>query len=293
MTEAQLKDGIYPSMTREQYDALVGRENWSRLKNLGRSPAHYRHALLEPREDTSALRNGRANHVAIFEPEKFASLVSVWDGGRRQGKAWDSFCDANIGKDILTKSEYDLLLGMQRAVRQHPVASRYLRHGQAEVSILWTYATESVQGLPGLRIPCKSRLDYLAADWILDLKTCRDASPMAFGRSAFNLEYHAQAAYYVDAVEERTGRRLPYFIVAAELSPPCVVQVYQLPEHVLSAGRDHHRSLLYRLDECRREDRWGGYSDEEMDLELPRWSGIETPEPEGESLEELGLTINA
>lgn len=279
-------------MTREQYDALVERENWSRLKNLGRSPSHYRHALLEPREDTSALKNGRANHIAVFEPEKFANQVAVWDGGRRAGKVWDAFCDSCGDKDILTEPEYEQLIGMQRAVRQHPVASRYLRCGQAEVSVLWTHVVEELGGLPGYSIPCKSRLDYVAPEWLLDLKTCRDASPMAFGRAAFNFEYHAQAAYYVDAIAAATGMRLPYFIVAAELAPPCVVQVYRIPEHVLAAGRDRYRSLLYQLNECRREDRWDGYASEELDLELPRWSGIETPEPEGESLEDLGLVIN-
>lgn len=286
------KDGIYPNMTREQYDALGERENWSRLKNLGRSPAHYRHALLEPREDTSALRNGRANHVAVFEPQRFAGLVTVWEGGRRAGKVWDAFCDANADKDILTRDEYDQLLGMQRAVRQHPVAGRHLQRGQSEVSVLWTHAVKPLGGIPGYSVPCKSRLDYLAQDCIIDLKTCRDASPAAFGRAAFNFEYHAQAAYYVDAVAAVTGKELPYIIVAAELSPPCVVQVYRIPEHVLAAGRDRYRSLLYRLNECRREDRWDGYADDELDLELPRWSGIEAPEPEGESLEDLGLTIS-
>lgn len=290
--QEQAKDGIYPDMTRAQYDAHVGRENWSRLKAMGRSPAHYRDALLRPREDTSALRNGRANHVAVFEPERFAGLVAVWEGARRQGKVWDAFCDANADKDILTRAEYDQLIGMQRAVRQHPVASQYLRRGQAEASILWTHTVKPIGGIPGYSVPCKSRLDYLAPEWILDLKTCRDASPAAFGRSAFNFEYHAQAAYYVDAVAAVTGKELPYIIVAAELSPPCVVQVYRLPDYVIAAGRDRYRSLLYQLNECRREDTWGGYSDEELELELPRWSGIETPEPEGESLEDLGLTIS-
>lgn len=287
-----MKDGIYPNMTRAQYDELVDRENYSRLKSMGRSPAHYRHALLQPREDTPALRNGRANHVAVFEPQRFAGLIAVWEGARRQGKAWDAFCDANAGKDILTKAEYDQLIGMQRAVRQHPIASRYLQRGQAEVSVLWTHSTEAVGGLAGHDMPCKSRLDYLAPEWILDLKTCRDASPKAFGRAAFNFDYHAQAAFYVDAVAAVTGKRLPYIIVAAELAPPCVVQVYRLPDHVLEAGRNHYRSLLFRLSECQREDRWDGYASEEMDLELPHWSGIETPEPEGESLEDFGLTIN-
>jgi hypothetical protein len=283
-----MKDGIYPDMTRAQYDALTDRENWSRLKNMGRSPAHYRHALLEPREDTSALRNGRANHVAVFEPEKFANLVAVWDGGRRQGKTWDAFLEANAGKDILTRAEHDQLVGMQRAVRQHPVARDYLRGGQAEVSVLWTFTIPEL----GISMPCKSRLDYLTPDCILDLKTCRDASPAAFGRAAFNFEYHAQGAFYQDAVFAATGRRLPYIVPAAELSPPCVVQVYRLPEHVLAAGRDRYRALLCQLDACRREDRWDGYASEELELELPRWSGIEAPESDAESIEELGLVIN-
>lgn len=286
------KDGIYPDMTREQYDALTERENFSRLKILGRSPAHYRHALLEPSKDKPAFRLGRANHVAVFEPERFANLVAVWDGGDRRGKAWEAFKADHSDRDILKSDEYEQLLGMQRAVRQHPIASKYLRRGQAEASILWTLMTEAVDGLPGLNIPCKSRLDYIAPGCLLDLKTCRDASPAAFGRSAFNFDYFTQAAFYADAFEAVTGERRPYIIVAAELAPPCVVQVYRVPEHLLAAGRDRYRSLLYRLAECRREDRWEGYAEDEIDLELPRWSGIETPEPEGESLEDLGLTIS-
>ncbi len=282
-------DGIYPEMTREQYDALTGRDNWSLVKIMGRSPTHYRHALLEPRADTASLRNGRANHVSILEPELFAGSVAIWDGGRRAGKTWDAFCEANAGKDILTAEEYRLLIGMQRAVRQHPDASKYLRGGKAEVSVLWTHTPDALLGLPPM--PCKSRLDYLTKDWIVDLKTCRDASPGAFGRSAFNFEYYAQAAFYSDAVEAVTGRRLPYVIIAAELAPPCVVQVYRVPEYVLAAGRDRYRSLMFRLGECRAADAWGGYSEEEMDLELPRWSGVDVPEAEGESLNDLGLSI--
>lgn len=273
-----MKDGIYPELTRAEYDALADRENWSRLKNMGRSPMHYRHGLLEPRADTAALLNGRANHVAVFEPQRFAGLVSVWEGGRRQSKTWDAFRAANAGKDILTKAEYDQLIAMQRAVRQHPVASHYLQGGKPEVSVLWTHKAPAIGALPGYAIQCKSRLDYLAPKWILDLKTCRDASPKAFGRAALNLGYHAQAAYYVDAVEAVTGERLPYVIIAAELAPPCVVQVYRLPEHVLDAGRDEYRSLLFRLNECRATDQWGGYAAAELDLELPQWSGVVIPE---------------
>lgn len=284
------KDGIYPNMTRAQYDALEDRENWSRLKNIARSPAHYRHALLEPRADTAALRNGRANHVAVFEPQRFAGLVSVWDGGRKQGKVWDAFAEANADKDILTRAEYEQLIAMQRAVRQHPVASRYLQKGQPEVSVLWTHNLAPIDGPGGLYTPCKSRLDYLAPEWILDLKTCRDASPKAFSRSAFNFDYHTQAAYYVDAVAAVTGKRLPYIIVAAELAPPCVVRVFRVPEYILASGRDRYRALLFQLNDCKRQDCWDD-SLEELDLELPPWSGVETPEPEGESLEDFGLNI--
>ena len=64
------------NLTRAQYDALVA-VNWSSLKHLGRSPAHYQAALKQTFADTDTLRIGRAFHVAALEPQRAESLYAV------------------------------------------------------------------------------------------------------------------------------------------------------------------------------------------------------------------------
>src|SRR5438128_2539049 len=108
-------DGLH-ELRREDYDS-VERINHSSLKLIARSPSHYLHGLLEERADTDALKMGRVTHLAVLEPERFRSLITVWDGGRRVGKDWDKFCEQNAGRELLTEEEHKLCLALQQAVR--------------------------------------------------------------------------------------------------------------------------------------------------------------------------------
>lgn len=254
--------------------------NFSTLKDLRRSAAHYRHSLLHPREDTDAMRMGRCIHAATLEPDRFQSRCALWTGLKRAGKKWEKFCDDNGGREILRKAEWDQCLAVQRAVRSHPAAADLLKSGRAEVTIEWA---DSETG-----IKCKARIDYLA-DAISDLKTCKDASPVTFGRTAWRLAYHTQAAWYQEAVRAATGRLLPFSFIAAEVEEPHVVQVYNVPEHVLDIGREEFRGLLRALAAYRERDQWPGYSDDgaALELSLPRWA-VDADE---ENLGELDLAI--
>lgn len=279
-------NGVH-SISREDYDKLA-RENWSKLKLLSRSPAHYRHNLLVKRKDTDALKRGRVSHVATFEPERFASEVAIWDGGIRRGKLWDSFKLRHDGAELLTADEYDECLAIGAAVRADRLASPYLSGGRAEQTLLWTHVAQRLAGCPGYEIECKGRVDFIAeCGAIVDLKTTRNASQKSFGRDSFNFKYHCQAAFYVDGYLAATGKRLPYIIVAVEVEAPHVVAVYRLTDEQLAAGRDEYRSLLDRLYVCKSENKWGGYMESEQDLELPSWSGL----GDDESVEGLGLTV--
>jgi hypothetical protein len=289
------ENGIYTEVTREDYERLANRVNWSTLKYLKRSPAHYRAFTLErERADTDALRLGRASHVATLEPERFLATHAIWDGGRRFGKDWDKFVSQNSGLEILTESQYQDAKAIADAVRNDVHAGPLIRQGSAEVTMLWTHS-QAANGVPGFEIPCKGRLDFGArAGAIVDLKTCRDASPDGFGRAAFQLDYLGQAAFYVDGhAIAGSGEHLPYFIIAVEKEEPHVVQVYTVPERLLDMGRQVYRSLLARLWECRQRSEWPGYGNGPMELQLPRWMqdttdvselGITTGEDEHDSL---------
>jgi hypothetical protein len=262
---------LMPGLSRAQYDAM-GAVNWSTLKHLSRSPAHYR-AALEWVPDKDSLKVGRAIHLSVFEPEKYGSEVVVWGTEEeqkvRRGKVWDAFAAKHAGKEILTADEAELARNVGRAVRTEATARKYVEGGVGEVSILW-----SQDG-----IEMKSRLDFLAhCKAIVDLKTTLDASPEGFAKESWRYRYHVQAALYSDAHHAATGERWPVVLVAAEKSSPWLVQCYRVPEAMLEAGRREYRSLLEQLAWCRSQNEWPGYASAEMDLMAPRWAAHELEE---------------
>jgi exodeoxyribonuclease VIII len=259
-------------MTREEYDEIDA-VNWSTAKQIARSNSHYAHALARTAaEDTDAMAFGRALHIAILEPDLYASGVAVWGEGVRRGKKWDAFEPAALsaGQDMITRAQDVRIATICHRVRSDPSMLSLIERGRAEVTVLWR------DGETGL--DCKGRLDFVPDDpagAAVDLKTCRDASPDAFGRCALRYGYHAQAAFYVDGLARSTGLApRPYLILALESTPPYVAQVYRVHDEALELGRDEYRRCLAKIVEYRADARatGRGYADGPMDLQLPKWA---------------------
>lgn len=249
-------------LPRAEYDATPGM-NWSKLKILGRSPAHFRHALMQPVERTEAMVIGNATHVAVFEPEDFRARFAIWDGGARRGKEWTAFQKENRGRDILTQSQADEARIIANAVRNDRHAAKYVSGGRGEVTLRWHR-----DGLD-----CKARPDFVAnIGAIVDLKTTKDASPAGFGKQVANLDYLSQCAWYADGYALVTGSRLPFKLIAAEKSAPHVVQVHNVTDELLALGRERYATLLEQYAKCAADNHWPGYVDGEIDLVLPRWA---------------------
>jgi hypothetical protein len=277
---------IHFNMSRADYDRR-GEVNWSTLKLIAKSPAHYHAALLASvSEDTDARQRGRAVHCAVLEPARFRSDFVTWTGKVRNGRAWDDFQRQNAGKEIITQSMTDAALTMARAASATPAARPYLMGGRSEATLLWTYQRATLGGLPGFSVECRSRLDFIAdCGALVDLKTTRDASPSGFGREVARYSYHAQAAFYQDAYFAVTGKRLPYVFVAIEAASPHVGAVYRATDAAFELGRNLYVDLMDRLNACQRDNRWPGYGDGEMDLELPAW--LAPDDDESEDLSDL------
>lgn len=263
-------NGIYFDHPWEQY-ARNPRLNFSLLKEMARSPAHFRHRLTAKREDTEAMKLGRAVHLAAFEPDRFRERVVRWDGGARRGKDWTDFQELSAGLEILTEEEHAACLAMTDAVRGHDTAGPLVSKGHAEMSVLWTHKQAGAGAVPGYSFECKGRVDF-ATTALADLKTTRDASPEEFGRQAFKLNMHVQAAYYSDGYFAVTGQRLPYYLIAVEKAAPHVVAVYQVDEMHLELGRVAYRSWLDKLALCKRENHWPAYFDGAQSVAFPRWA---------------------
>lgn len=285
--------GLFTHVPREDYDR-IDRINWSALKHMKRSPFHFREAAREKVDkDTDAMRVGRATHIATLEPERFRATHAVWDGGRRYGKEWDKFCEKNAGYEILTEDQYQQVVTISKAVLSHEIAARWLRAGSSEVTLQWTHLLPDLEEGRPFPIECKARLDFAPnVAGVVDLKTTRDASPEAFGRQAWNLDYLGQAAMYQDGYAAVNGGvRMPYVIVAVESAAPHAVQVYRVPERLLKLGRAMYVGFLETLAECRRQNRWPGYSDGELELDVPRWAQAQNDDDD-QDVTGLGLVMN-
>lgn len=271
-----IANGIHSTMSREEYDALPPEIiNLSRLKLVRKSPLHFRNAEKAPIPDTKALRFGRLEHWALFEPEKFTANVAIWTGKKKDGKAWDAFKAEAGPKEIATETEYRDAGRMRDAAFADPDVRRLLSDGLPEVTVIWE--------MHGFK--CKTRVDWLSrVHGLSDAKSAVDGSPEAFGKACCSYGYDVQAAWCVDAVYFAEGLELPFHDIAIEKTGGHVTQAYRATDAVLKRGRGLYVRWLERLAEAKASGFWPGYSDGKgiLDLTPPEHLMREPAEEEGE-----------
>lgn len=243
----------------------------TRLKEIDRSPMHYRHRLAHPKQ-SKPLTFGRAAHVAVLEPGRFDRDHAVWrrrtDSGNlapRNGKHFEAF-KAGVGhREIITEDEHNAALALQQAVRANPDVEPFLASGDPEVVLRW-----QISG-----IDCRGRADWMTRVdgrlCLVGLKSARDCRPRVFGRQAGQLGYHLQWAFYRDAVRTITGEDPRMIEIVAESEAPHASVVFEVPDEVMQRGFDEYMRLLERLAECERNNYWPGPAPGIQAVELPSW----------------------
>ena len=214
------------------------------------------------------MRIGSLFHGLILEPEMVKIAVAPQcDKRTKEGKyLWEIFCSENVGAEIVTAEEGEMLSGMCASVRTHPAASALLSaSGIAEGSAYWFDQNSGEL--------CRCRPDFYREDGIIvDLKTTEDASPEGFARSIAKYAYHRQAAMYADGVEAATGDYVKGFaFVVVEKAYPYCTATYSLDMQGLDIGRDQYKELLLDLADCKVAKKWPGYSERIEVLSLPSW----------------------
>lgn len=257
-----MKPGLYPDLPADRYHASEGISK-SMLDRLSRSPAHLKYGQAEP---TPAQAFGTAVHCAILEPEAFEQRYYLGSEARRGSKEWARLEEQAEGRELLKPADWDACLAMRDSVYAHPAASQLLTLGLAEAS---AFALDAETGLLVKARPDYARLDIRA---LVDLKTCPDASPAGFARSAGNFHYGVQAALYLDVVSQAAGVALEYFVFAAvEKTAPFGVGVYTLTAEAIAVSRQAYRRHLRLYAECLATDRWPCYSERVVEIDLPGW----------------------
>jgi len=261
-------------MTNEDYHADTSAISASGLKLFARSPAHYYAAYLDPnrieRSPTPAMRVGTATHCAILEPERFsAEYIALPEGlDRRTKEGKHAYADLlATGAELLTSDDMSLVVNMACAFRDN-ATSRALfdRKHVVEQSIF-----AEVNG-----VACKCRPDFMTADglMVMDVKTTSDASPESFGKSAWSLGYHIQAAFYRRVIQSATGITPDFIFGCVESDRPYLTAYYTVPQYLLDYADGVIDALLEQYAECLRSGIWHGYiaEIEPQELSVPGYA---------------------
>lgn len=198
--------------------------------------------------------------------------VVLFPGTGKNPDAWQTNTDkADVaalraeGKVPLRPADYRTAHAMAGAVAVHPIASRLLRRGQAEKTLIWVDEATGVT--------CRAKADWLRPDGIVDLKSAADASDEALTKASINHGYAVQAPFYLRGFRARFPGVVPFFsFISVEKEPPYLVHVNQYTERALTWGDRQVSAALEVYRDCVASGVWPGYPLHEItDIDLPAW----------------------
>ena len=212
-----------------------------------------------PRQESAAMALGSAIHAAILEPERFdadyACIPPQCDDKRT--KAYKEWAAAHEGKKHLKQDEWLPIEKLRQSIRHDKMASTFLNSGRVETEHFW----ESF----GVR--CRAKMDWLTGRFVIDIKTCQDATENAFAKDAKFYRYDLQAAHYLSAgVADR------FIFVACETTSPYRVRCYELGDVDLQRANEDRQNLIEEYAERRSRNDWHEAGENELrTIFLPNW----------------------
>ena len=247
----------------------------SRLKLMGRSPAHFRFGLDEESVSTRDKILGHIFHTAVLEPDllekSYYLRPDTYEGHGGEQKKWSgnsNVCKAWLhehrDREILLSDEHEAIIAMRKSVLEHPGAREALAQGESELSLFCTD--------PDTGIGLKCRCDRLSGEAIVDLKSTEDASREAFAKSILKFGYDVQGAYNLDIANWIGLRKETFVLIAVEKQPPYAVAVYFLDERTILKGREKYRNWLSLLSYCMEYDEWPAYDPAITPISLPEYA---------------------
>ena len=287
-----IEEGVHRDILPGRYHAIRWAASASQLRELhGKTPAHLFHKLQHPKAPTWEMVLGTLVHHRILEPAKPFPAISVvpetyivpadykgglrdpkpgdvepWNWRRKYCKQWQQIQE-DAGFIVVERSDLDEIERASERVLANREARELLEGADTEVTLLWHH--EHATG----PFPCKARLDLVPRGPDMgDLKTCTDASPEGFQRHAWDMGYHLQGGFYMDAWDLLGDRMFTGFKFIAYERTVGLVKVHRMTNALLQAGREAYLSALDTYIRCVRANQWPGYTEEAVEFDIPRWA---------------------
>ena len=190
---------------------------------------------------TPAMQKGTLIHCLALEPLSFNDRYIVAPEINRRTKAgkqqWQELIASAGNRVVISEDDYLEAVDCQMKLSEHPWFSKVMHREDTttEDELYGTMGDTKVRG----------KVDILTSDFIVDLKTTSDASPVGFQRSVRRFMYDAQLAFYADlaGVEEA-------YIIAIETNGTHQIAVYQLSKETLEHGRRQYQEALDLFGTC-------------------------------------------
>lgn len=271
-----INEGIYTNLSSEEYHCDKSSFSRSSIMDFMKTPYFYWAKHLNPnkppKEDTTAIALGKAFHDFVLEPLEFGrkytlepEKVLLKDVGREKYEAYKAKMKelGLMQQIILSQDEMTKLFNMRFSLQNISQAVELLSNGEIEKSFFWR---DKQSGLM-----LKSRPDILHKNMYVDLKTCNDASPVAYQREMVLYGYHIQGAMLRDAIRHFENRDMSNVInVCVETKYPYTVAIYLIDEAALNYAEELYKSKLLDLKECIEKNEWPSY--EIQTVGMPKWA---------------------
>ena len=246
--------------------------NWSKLKYMGESPAHYIAAQQSPDKSTAAKAMGSLYHCLTLEPHTYADRYAIAPEVDRRTKAgkeeYTAFLDRIGGRTAVKADDVAHAKAMADATRAHPELAPLIDGSICEVPLWWF---EVVDGVPVL---CKGLIDWyhIPTGTLVDPKSAISNTHHRFSGVAAKLGYFGQAAHY-KAGAGACGMPVDRVLFpAVEKVPPYDVVPYEMTAGGgLYVGEEMRMRYLRQFVECTRSGVWPGRSSVAVPLRVPEY----------------------
>lgn len=258
-----------PAMPAPDYFAAPGISSTDLKQWVSMTPREWRY--WKNNRDTApseAMQLGSAIHCAVLEPDEYTDRFTHYTG-RRAGKGYDDFKARNAHRTVLSLKSQLVVDQTLDYLRERDRLYNVIKNGEAEMSY---FAAD----------PVHERMRKARADWIgelngqrllIDLKTTWSLNDRHIQKTLHDMNYHMQAAYYLDTVGLVEGEPPAGFaILWIRTTPPVDMRVSIVGNATLDVGREKYQQAFGELHEAIERDDFPGYPAEPSLLELPTWA---------------------
>ena len=234
---------------------------------------------LEDNKATKAMDFGNLVHTMVLEPmvlnDRYCVMPDFGDLRKKDNRLTkEMWLEDNHDQTAVTQEEWTQAESMCTKVWEHPTAKSLLsRCKDIEKEIYWT---DEVTG-----VPCKAKLDGLADDFLVDLKTAVGRSGVGgahkntLNKVAADRCYFISGAFYRLAAEQLDEGYRKVYNIFVEKEEPYNVAVGEIALDYLGYGLKICREFLGVYQKAIVTDDWPDYGTDIVDITMPGWMKFE------------------